>query len=49
MLAARAEYVSAGYLQGKGDEAAALRALQRSLAIRPDFTDARRLLEGLTR
>jgi hypothetical protein len=49
LLAARAEYVSAGYLRWKGDEAAALRAVRRSLAIRPDYADARQLLESFPR
>jgi len=48
MLAARAEFVSAGYLEWKGDRDAALRAADRSLAIRPDFAEARALRQRLS-
>lgn len=48
MLAARAEYLSAGYQRWRGDAEGARRAAERSLAIRPDYPDPRRLLRDLT-
>jgi hypothetical protein len=47
MLGARAEYVSAGYLEWRGERDAALRAANRSLAIRPDFAEARQIQQRL--
>jgi hypothetical protein len=49
MLAARAEYTSAGYLEYVGDRDAARRAAERSVAIRPDFAEARAIRERLSR